>query len=331
VTPEGIPIGIVEQSVHTRSKAKIAGTREEKKARPIEEKESYRWLETMERAAARAPVGAKLIHVADREGDIYELFALAERTGQQFVIRVVHERVDTQQRNIKEQVSKSEPFGILAVVIPENHALKRKERTAELTLRYLAIDIKLPRARKADKGLAASLTLNLISAKEETPPEGMEAIEWLLMTNLSIQTAEDIRWVMEIYRLRWKIERFHFVLKSGCNVEKIQQRSVERFSLMLLMYSIIAIQIMMLTFMARSEPETDCDLLFSETEWRILYQAATKKKAPERPYSMAEAIKYVAKLGGFVGAPSDGPAGLKVIWLGLSKLYTLCAYIDCFH
>jgi len=93
------------------------------------------------------------------------------------------------------------------------------------------------------------------------------------------------------------------------------------------MYSIIAVHIMALTYIARNAPETPCDLIFSRIEWQTLFRAANSTaEDPDKPYSMGDAVRYVAKLGGFVGAPSDGSPGLKVIWIGLNKLYILLAY-----
>jgi hypothetical protein len=94
-------------------------------------------------------------------------------------------------------------------------------------------------------------------------------------------------------------------------------------------YSIIAIHIMQLTYIARNAPQTPCDLIFSEVEWQTLFRAANSTTTPpDQPFSMADAVRYVAKLGGFVGAPSDGPPGLKVVWIGLNKLFILVAYRD---
>ena len=164
---------------------------------------------------------------------------------------------------------------------------------------------------------------------EDFPPEGAEPIEWLLITNLKIDNADDALLAVGYYKQRWKIERFHFVLKSGCEIEKIQQRSVDGIELMIMIYSIIAIHIMQLTFLSRNAPETPCDLIFSEAEWKTLHRAANHSNSdPEEPPSMLEAVRLVAKLGGFVGAKSDGPPGLKVIWIGLSNLFLLVAYRD---
>jgi hypothetical protein len=328
-TPVGVPIGLLDQRVSTRMERKSEKSDHEKRSRAIEEKESYRWLETMRTASANAPEGVQLIHICDREGDIYELYALAQQTGERFVIRATHNRRSTENALIMDELSQIAPLGKVKVAIPENHKTKAKEREAVLSVRYKSFDVKKPHFLNKEKGLPLLLRLNLISVTEENAPEGAEPIEWLLMTNLELDTVEDAIQAVDYYRQRWKIERFHFVLKSGCEIEKIQQRSVDAIELVLLMYSIIAIHIMMLTYTARTAPDTPCSLIFSDDEWKTLYRAANRtRETPNEPYSIANAVRFVAKLGGFVGAPSDGPPGLKVIWLGLNALFILNAYRD---
>lgn len=328
VTPEGIPIGLLAQSVITREKrADNSRTKSSKRFRPIAEKESSRWLETMDIAAAHAPKQAELIHIADREGDIYELYAQAVRTGQKFVIRAIHDRLSTENEHIKSVLDKEMPVGRIYVTVPANRREKMKEREAVLEIRFKAFDVKKPKIRSKDTELESSLTLFLVSLKEETSPEGTAPLEWLLMTNLPLESAADAMKAAEYYKQRWKIERFHFVLKSGCEIEKIQQRSVDGMEMLILLYSIISVHVMQLTFISRQYPHTPCDLIFSKSEWVTLYRAANRTtQAPEAPYSMAEAVRYVAKLGGSSGARSDGPPGLKVIWLGLNALFILNAY-----
>jgi len=328
LTTSGIPVGLLAQSVITREEAADKHlTKEEKRKRPIEEKESYRWIETMDIAVANAPKTAKLIHIADREGDIYELYAQAARTGQKFVIRAIHDRISADKEHIQEALNAALPVGRMKVTIPANRKTKTKEREALLTVRYQSFDIQKPQIRSQDTELESSLKLNLINLKEESPPEGVPSVEWLLMTNLPVGSAEDALRVAEYYKQRWKIERFHFVLKSGCEIEEIQQRSVDAIELMILLYSIISIHIMQLTYISRQFPHTPCDLIFARDEWMTLYRAANRTtQAPDKPYSMADAVNYIAKLGGSLGAKSDGPPGLKVIWLGLNALYILNAY-----
>jgi hypothetical protein len=330
MTTDGIPLGLLAQSVTTREENASRGkTREEKRARPIEEKESNRWLETMRTAAENAPPRAKLIHIADREGDIYELFALAERIGESFIIRAVQDRLDADHTHVLQTLRDSRPMGKTVAVIPENHQKRTKEREAALTIQYQCADVKKPKNRRSDSALEETLPLTIIRLAEEKPPEGVTPIEWLLVTNLEIRTVSDALQAAEYYKQRWKIERFHYVLKSGCEIEQIQQRSVERIEMLILMYSIISIHIMQLTFLARNAPETPCDLIFSEKEWKTLYRAGNHTTSePEKPPNMEEAVRLVAKLGGRVAAKSDGPPGLKVIWIGLSNLFLLVNYRD---
>ena len=330
ITPDGIPLGLLSQSVITREKKAASGkTREERRARPIEEKESYRWLQTMQTAAQNAPPQAKLIHIADREGDIYELFAMAEHIGESFIIRAVYDRLDVNNTHVLERIRESRVIGKAISTIPENHKHNHKEREAVLTIQCEQVNIQRPKIRRNDRELERALALRMIRVREERPVEGIAPIEWILVTNLTIENANDALEAVEHYKQRWKIERFHYVLKSGCKIEEIQQRSVDRIEIMILLYSIISIHIMQLTFLARDAPETPCDLIFSEKEWKTLYRAGNKTRwEPERPPSMEEAVRLVAKLGGRVAAKSDGPPGLKVVWIGLSNLFTLVNYRD---
>jgi hypothetical protein len=121
------------------------------------------------------------------------------------------------------------------------------------------------------------------------------------------------------------------VLKSGCGIEKLQERSIEKSATLIMMYSIIAVMIMNMTYAARLTPDTPCSLLLGETEWKLLYCVANKtKKEPKKSYMMKEAVDYLGRLGGPKCAPSDGPLGVKTIWIGLMKLYILLAYREYF-
>jgi hypothetical protein len=329
LTTDGIPLGLLDQSVFTRAIRADYTPREQKRARPIEEKESYRWLETMHTATENAPKQAEIVHIADREADIYELYALAEQIKDKFVIRAVHNRLTVDKTNVIDELKACEASGAVYVVIPENRSKKTKEREALMTVQFKKVSVQKPAIRRNDSSVEPSLDLTLIRLYEENPSVGLEPVEWILITNLEVKDSGDALRAVEYYKQRWKIERFHFVLKSGCEIEKIQQRSVNGIELMLLMYSIISIHIMQLTFLSRSSPETSCEIIFSEPEWKTLYRAANRTTfEPENPPNIAQAVRLVAKLGGHVGAKSDGEPGLKVIWLGLNKLFVLVTYRD---
>jgi hypothetical protein len=326
ITPEGVTMGLVDQSINTRETNKDPHSPHEKQKRKIQDKESGRWLQTMQTAQNNAPKNAKLIHIADREGDMYEWYNLALNTQQSFVIRAKHDRLTPEGTHIWEEVVRSKPRGQVKLLVAKNLNAQTEEREAILSLRYITTKIARPQNR-TEPELPSELTINLVNVAEEDPPEGVVPIEWMLTTNLELASCDDALRVVDYYRQRWKIERFFYVLKSGCKIEELQQHSVDRIEIMVLLYSLISVHIMMLTYLSRLYSELSCELLFSQSEWKTLYRAAKRTSVvPEKPYSMADAVRYVAALGGFVGAPSDGSPGLKVVWMGLSKFFVLYAF-----
>jgi hypothetical protein len=150
-----------------------------------------------------------------------------------------------------------------------------------------------------------------------------------MATSEPVNSAEEAYEYVGYYIQRWKIERFHYVLKSGCAIEKLQERSIDKSTALILMYSIIAVMILNTTYIGRLKPELPCSYLLGEDEWKLLYRIANKvKKEPKKPYTIKEAVDYLGRLGGPKRAPSDGPPGVKTIWIGLMKLYILLAYRD---
>jgi hypothetical protein len=321
VNPEGLPIGLVIQSYDTRGESKEPLTKENKTSRAIEEKESFRWLKTLDESTIYIPEDIHAITICDREGDFYELYAQARELGEDFVIRVVHDRVTETDAKLLSQIRSTKALGQVTVNIPRDSRRNIPAHQAEMEVAYCTVSIKRPN-NVTDKALPDSLELNIVRITEINPKNPAEFIEWILATSLPLNNFEDAMTVVEYYIQRWKIERFHFVLKSGCNAEKIQQRTYEKIKSMLLTYSVIAMFIMTVTYIGRVLPDTKCDIFFDEDEWQILYQIIHKTKTPPlEPYSMADAVKYLGQVGGYRRAPSDGPPGLKSIWAGLIKLY----------
>jgi hypothetical protein len=104
--------------------------------------------------------------------------------------------------------------------VPQNPKTQTKEREATLTLRYITTQIQCPQNR-SEAELAPVLTINLVNVVEEEAPDGVEPLEWMLVTNLELHSCGDVFLVVDYYRSRWKIERFHFVLKNGCGIEEL--------------------------------------------------------------------------------------------------------------
>jgi hypothetical protein len=328
VSPEGLVFGVLDQMHYNRPQAKDdTMTAEVKKNRRIEEKESNRWLVTMENACRNIPNDQKVITVCDREGDMYELFDKAVQNDRLFLIRIVQNRMTVENERILDTIRRKPCAGRIKTIIPRDSRRELKERETVLQVRYAQFEVKKPHIKNVNKELLPSIKANVMYVKEENPPKEIEPIEWFLMTNEPVDSGEEAYEKVGYYIQRWKIERFHFVLKSGCRVEKLQERSIEKTASLILMYSIISVFILNLTYIARIHPDLPCTIVFDDDEWKILYCAANRtKKPPEKPYTIAEAVKYVGWLDGPKTAPSDGPPGVKTIWKGLQKLYTLLDY-----
>ncbi|MDR3192514.1 MAG: IS4 family transposase [Treponema sp.] len=328
VTAEGLVLGLLDQSGYNRPEAKDeSASHDSKKVRPIEEKESFRWLETLERSMADIPEGVRVITVCDREGDMYELFAKAEGLEEPFLIRIVQNRMTVENKRILDEIRKKRSQGRVGVSIPRDSRSGIPEREAVLQLRYDRFTVKRPHILNPVKTLPESIEVSVIYVKEEQPPKGKEPVEWFLMTGEEVNSVEEAYEYVGYYMQRWKIERFHYVLKSGCCVEELQERSIDRTTSLILMYSIIAVMILNMTYMGRLTPELPCSVILGEEEWKLLYCVANKtKKGPKKPYTVKEAIEYLGRLGGPKRAPSDGPPGVKTIWIGLMKLHILLAY-----
>jgi hypothetical protein len=329
VTVDGLVLGVLTQSSYNREQpSNNARTHDSKKVRLLEEKESYRWVQTLGKSTETLPEGISIVTVCDREGDMYELFDEAVREGQSFLIRIAQNRKTMENEKILDEIRKKPCMGRVKMTIQRNSCRGLKEREAIFQMRYGRFEIKRPLILNKVKHLQDSHEVNIIYVQEEqSADKTIEPIQWFLMTNEPVDDVETAYEKAVWYMQRWKVEQFHHVLKSGCAVEKLQERSMEKTTTLVLMYSIIAAAIMNITFIARIHPQLPCTVCFEEDEWKVLYCTANKtKKPPEQPYTIAEAVTYLSWLGGPKRAPSDGPPGVKTIWIGLDKLNTLLAY-----
>ncbi len=165
------------------------------------------------------------------------------------------------------------------------------------------------------------IMVQAISAEEENPPPGEKAVSWLLLTTLPVGNYVDACDCLEKYAYRWLIERFHYVLKSGCGIEELELETAERMDKALATYSIVAWRLLWLTYEARKNPEKRIDEVLEEQEWQVLYLATQKNKAlPTHPPKLREGVRQIASLGGFLGRKGDGEPGVKTLWRGWQRL-----------
>jgi hypothetical protein len=127
---------------------------------------------------------------------------------------------------------------------------------------------------------------------------------------------------VQAYAQRWKVETYHYVLKSGCGVEELQLHHAERIERALALYTVVAWRLLYMTYVARQAPQMPCTAILEEEEWRLLYVVSSRRGAalPQTPPTVREAVRRIATLGGFQGRKGDGEPGVQCIWTGFRRL-----------
>lgn len=320
---DGTPLGLVAQWCWTRPDAE-AGKRKDRDKKPTEDKESVRWLEGVRLARERLP-DARIVNVADREGDVYDLFVEASQRRVELLGRVraknrIVRTPEGEEMDVAAAVRASTEQATLVAALPRGDL--DRPRTATLALRWRRLDVPPPSNREA--GLP-TLAMDFLLVDEESPPEGVEPIRWMLLTTSPIQNGADAAERLRWYTYRWRIEQFHHVLKSGCRIEERQLQSFAAFERAVAAYSFLAADLLALAWRARSEPEASCEELLPGGTWRLLWKATRRGPPPSAPPSLRSAVRMIATLGGFLGRKSDGEPGVKTIWLGLKELHAMQA------
>jgi len=327
ISGEGEVFGLLSQKLWTRQPENYGKSDSTRTNLPIEEKESYKWLETLEKASASFPEGTKAVHICDREGDIYEFFCKAEKDGVQYLCRRFQNRSvveETERMKLDDFVNALPKAGKINVNVPRDSHTNRKARNAEVEIAFGKCQIAKSSKLKGNKGLPEYVEVYVVSAVETDPPQGEDKIFWQMITNVPTESLQDAVTRIQWYTQRWKIETFHRTLKSGCKVEELQSETADKLMKLVAIYSIIALEIMLLSYVARTRPDEPCEMCFTEDEWKILYRVANKtKEIPEKPPTIYETVVMIAKLGGFLARKSDGFPGVTVMWRGLTSFYTI--------
>jgi len=324
LTPQRVPLGILQQQVWTRD-AQDFGRAAERKDRPVEEKESFKWLSSLEATAEvqKTLPATRLVNVGDSEADVFDLFLLAQKRDQALLVRAAQDRRVTEAgQHLWAQVERQPVAGQLVVHVPREGS--RPARQATLDVRFCAVTVQPPQYR-AKEHLAA-VSLWGVLAREVNPPSEEAAIEWLLLTNVAVsgfaEAGERVAW----YTVREVVEMFHKVLKSGCRVEHRQFDEADNLRRYLALDSVVAWRVLWLTLLGRETPEAPCTVILESHEWKALYCYVHKTTHwPEPVPSLRETLGWIARLGGFLGRKHDGPPGTTVIWRGLQRLNDIVA------
>ena len=331
---DGKPIGILSQQVWARPWESEKPTPAERKSLPIEEKESYKWIvgmqESRQAIAEANPAGPRprLIHVFDREGDVYEVFADVIEHKDGCVIRSTQNRRAASEEDTlggaHDLVAQSPLLGSINVTVGRNG--ERKGRVARVEIRSIALELHpaCPYHKRAPQAI------RMVEAREVGAPASVtEPILWRLLTTEPCATFDEARAVVAIYAHRWLIEEVHLVLKSGCRIQDVRLRKARRIELLLAMYSAVAVFLLQLREWSRLEPEAPCTAVLDAETWPVLYAAVNGYGAPpELPTpTIRQAVLWIGRLGGHLGRKGDGMPGIRVLWRGWRDLSRFVAVV----
>ena len=359
-TPGGIPLGTVHAQHIIRTDEIQSRQVDARKRKPIEQKESMRWLTGLRQAEdlAKQIPQLRFVCIGDSESDIYELIsescrresrsdaacveegARALRTD--FLVRGCYDRIllDDQKHPGKQGLRKhllSQPVlyeSTLSVRGREakvscdarERRLPREQRKASVTVHAATVSL---RGVTRPGGKLPPVKVNVVLVREANPPAGESPVEWILLTTLPIDTPEQVRTIVGYYRVRWNIEIFFRTLKTGCRIEHRRFEDVQRVLPCMALFMIVTWRTLFTCRMGRECPDASCEILFEQAEWKAVWMTVHQKKPPKKPPKLGQVITLIATLGGYIPS-SKSPPGPQTMWIGLQRLYDLACAWNCF-
>jgi hypothetical protein len=317
---EGTAMGLVDIQVWARDPQQF-GKRVTRYQRPIEQKESCKWLKSF-RAAARLQrqlgAASTVVSVGDREADVYELFllALSDPAHPKLLVRA------EQDRRVKDTGVGLWPYMEKQAVAGQRvlHLPRRKGQVARqcvLEIRFAPVELRAPKRNPS----LGTLSLWAVYVTEVNPPSPKEAIEWMLLTTLEVNSFEQATEKIDWYNKRWGIEEYHRTLKSGCRIENRQLGDRTVWQNCLAIDLVVAWRIEHIKKLSRTIPQAPCSVAFEEHEWQALLAFKSPyQPLPATPPNLREITRLTAELGGFLGRKGDGEPGSTTLGRGLQRL-----------
>lgn len=357
-TPDGTPLGVVHATVWSRDATPPPPKSERSRWRkhaPIEEKESYRWVQALRhsRIEARRAPDTQIVCIADSEADIYELLAEAQAEPHElnWIVRACQDRAVREHENSAENAALYEEAAnllraqVLARDVLFRHAITvrgreakvacetrgrrqpRRSRTTDVEVRAARLTLRPP--WRHDRKLPP-VTVNVVLVREIDPPADDLPVEWMLLTSLPINDAEAVRTVIQYYCVRWMIEVFFRTLKSGCRVEARRFEHLDRLLPCLAVYLIVTWRTLFVCRLGRELPDICCEAIFEPSEWKAVYHIVHQEPPPPDPPTLQEMVRLVAQLGGYVNRPRSDHPGPQTIWLGLQRTHDMALCWETF-
>lgn len=325
VTPQRVPLGLIDLQIWIRDATEFGTGKETRKKRPIEEKESCKWLDSLqaaERLQQEIGDATQVVSVFDREGDIFEVLeaATAPWHKSRILVRAKNDRVlDSPQGHLRDCLE-AQPIAV-TVAINKPRKPGKEAREATLSIRFAEVSICPPADRPKSLG-SAPIRAYAVLAKEDNPPTEDDAIDWMLITTVPVKTGEDAWQMVQWYACRWTIEVFFKVLKSGCEAEERQLETADRLMRCLAVDVIVAWRILYLTTVGRETPDLPCTTVFEDYEWKAIWVFVHRSRdnIPSEPPSLRDITRMIGRMGGHLGRKSDGEPGPLNMWRGLQRV-----------
>ena len=319
VSASGVPLGVMGLEFD-------APAARDESCKSDSNHKTQRWIRGLQdsaQAAQRVP-DVSCIAVMDREGDAHEIFHHCRQLEPlDWIVRAKHDRVlGAQGARLFDRIRQAPVQARVEIEVMRSSARRsargprekalREARLAACALRWQEVTI----LANPSSSRSTSVPLNLVHVQETSVPrDGSDPLEWFLLTSLPVEHAEAAEQLLEYYRLRWRIEDWHRILKSGCQAEFLNLQTADRLERAIAIKAVIAWRLHAMVRLGRDTPELPAEVLFSHLEIRMLELVALDRKRPA-PSNLGRAVLTMAMLGGYLARKNDPPPGHKVIWTG---------------
>ena len=311
ISEQGLPLGLVGQKIWAPT---ASGRKQHHRKYPIEEKESYRWIEALQWVGQYLSKLKQVVMISDRESDFYEYMTAPRAQNIELLLRAHH-----LQRNVfyNQQMMRLKDIAFtdsttIELFLPK--AKNRKERMATLEISWGKI-ICPPATDKKGNDLA----LWVVKAKEISPLTAEQALEWVLLSTMVVEDQKDALLMLDYYRKRWVIERWHLVLKQGMQIERLQFDCFTRLSNAIQLHAIVAWQLFCLKYLAAQNPDVAASEVLDPLHVEVLQQQKGLKQL-----SLKQALVAIAALAGFTPSKNQPLPGEKTLWRGWFIFDKLC-------
>lgn len=318
-------LGLVDQQYLVRSSRPKAKSKQTvSRQRTERDRESDRWLDSSRRIGpAPANPDTRWVRIADREADIYEYLCECRARNHGFLVRVNQDRVILDPSNgerlglVFEHIAGVEPLGGMYLDLRTRDG--HKARRAQLLISCGRVRVRAPERPGRTAGTTEPIDCWFIRVWEPAPPEGVEALEWVLYTDQRTETLEGALVGAMDYGTRFLIEEFHKGLKTGLKAEELQLETGHRLFAAIAVMSVVALRLLDLRELGRAVPEAPASVTgLSVLELELLSLAVNQTLT-----TVASVLLALGRLGGHMNRRSDGMPGWITLWRGMKMLRLL--------